>query len=257
MSISSVLSLFGWSFGPFPVPVEIKSAVERRRGQGRPVGRRGTRLALGGAEHGRSLPPTEAIGKPSRARRASFGLLFFIVGLAHGGMPMAHVASGDQTIAAAIDEASRRFDLPQSWIRIVLKQESGGRVRAMSPKGAMGLMQLMPSTWSALSAELALGDDPFEPRANILAGSAYLRQMYDRFGSPGFLAAYNAGPTRYERYLAGLAALPAETRDYVGRLAPKIYAGGTPSMPPGSPDWRGSSLFVSPESSLVWRSAGP
>ncbi|MGH1557443.1 lytic transglycosylase domain-containing protein [Caulobacter segnis] len=72
--------------------------------------------------------------------------------------------------------------------------ESGGDPRAVSPKGAMGLMQLMPGTWRDLSVQHDLGADPFDRRANVLAGAAYLRQLFDRFGRKGFLAAYNAGP---------------------------------------------------------------
>ena len=67
-------------------------------------------------------------------------------------------------------------------------------MRAISPKGAMGLMQLMPETWAALRARYGLGRDAFDPHDNILAGAAFLREMHDRYGSPGFLAAYNAGP---------------------------------------------------------------
>src|SRR3546814_8835382 len=74
-----------------------------------------------------------------------------------------------------------------------------------------------------------LGGDPYDPRDNILAGAAYLRAMYDRFGYPGLFAAYNAGPARYERHLRTGQALPAETRDYIAQLA-KVPA--TPSMPP-------------------------
>ena len=67
-----------------------------------------------------------------------------------------------------------------------------------------------------------LGADPFDPHDNILAGAAYLRELHDRYGSPGFLAAYNAGPARYEDHLATGQPLPAETRAYVALLAPLI-----------------------------------
>jgi soluble lytic murein transglycosylase-like protein len=75
----------------------------------------------------------------------------------------------------------------------------------------MGLMQIMPLTWSELRARYDLGVDPYDPRDNILAGAAYLRELYQRFGTPGFLAAYNAGPTRYESHLATGRSLPDET----------------------------------------------
>lgn len=257
MSFAPILSLFGWSSGAFPVPVETASAVERRRGQGRPAGRRGTRLALGGAEHGRKVFEIETIGKPSRARRAAVALSFLIIGLGQGRSAAAEDVRRDQIISAAIDEAASRFGLPDPWIRIVMDQESGGRTAAVSAKGAMGLMQLMPATWRDMSRELALGDNPFDPRANILAGSAYLRRMYDRYGAPGFLAAYNAGPARYERYLAGSASLPTETQNYVLRLAPRLAGGGAPPVSVPTPDWRMSGLFVSPGASAAWRSVGP
>src|SRR3546814_17844195 len=100
-----------------------------------------------------------------------------------------------------------------------MRVESRGDVRAVSPKGAMGLMQLMPDTWASLRVRLGLGANPYDPRDNILAGAAYLREMHDRYGSPGFLAAYNAGPGRYEEALAGRP-LPAETRAYeIGRAS--------------------------------------
>lgn len=133
-------------------------------------------------------------------------------------------AAGDP-YAAIVAEASRRFGIPKSWIRAVMRAESTGDVRAISPVGAMGLMQIMPDTWADLRLRHRLGRDPYSPRDNILAGAAYLREMHDRYGSPGFLAAYNAGPGRYEEYLAGRRALPAETRAYVAALAPLVGGG--------------------------------
>ena len=75
-----------------------------------------------------------------------------------------------------------------------MQAESGGDARALSPKGAMGLMQIMPGTWAELRLRYGLGADPYDPHDNITAGAAYLREMHDRYGEPGFLAAYNAGP---------------------------------------------------------------
>ena len=126
-----------------------------------------------------------------------------------------------------IDEASARFSVPGSWIRAVMQQESGGHEYLdgrpiTSSAGAIGLMQLMPDTYADLQAQYNLGGDPFEPRDNILAGTAYIRQMYDKYGSPGFLAAYNAGPARVDDYLAGVSGLPAETVDYVAAITPHL-----------------------------------
>ena len=79
-----------------------------------------------------------------------------------------------------IHEASNRFALPEHWIRAIIKIESAGDAHAVSHRGAMGLMQLMPGTWIELSVRHGLGLDPFDPRENILAGTAYLKEMHDR-----------------------------------------------------------------------------
>ena len=106
-----------------------------------------------------------------------------------------------------------------------MRIESGGDPRAVSPAGAMGLMQIMPKTYAELRARHRLGPNAYDPRDNILAGAAYLREMFDRYGSPGFLAAYNAGPLRYDQHLATGRPLPAETRTYVAMLSPMIGGG--------------------------------
>lgn len=126
--------------------------------------------------------------------------------------------------AAEIARASARFALPEQWIRRVIRAETGGEAilggqPVVSRAGAMGLMQLMPGTWRDMRLALRLGPDPNEPADNIMAGTAYLRAMYDRFGYPGLFAAYNAGPARYSDFLAGRRGLPAETRAYVAAVA--------------------------------------
>jgi cell division septation protein DedD len=121
-----------------------------------------------------------------------------------------------------IQQASRRFDVPERWIREVMRQESGGRVSATSRVGAMGLMQVMPGTYAELTRRYGLGGDAYHPWDNIMAGTAYLREMYELYGSPAFLAAYNAGPRRLEEYLWGNRGLPDETRNYVARIGPRI-----------------------------------
>jgi hypothetical protein len=88
----------------------------------------------------------------------------------------------------------------------------------------MGLMQIMPDTYDDLRQRHALGDDPFEPHDNIMGGAAYIRELYDRYGAPGFLAAYNAGPSRLDDYLGGGDPLPDETVNYVASIAPRIAA---------------------------------
>ena len=121
-----------------------------------------------------------------------------------------------------VREAAARFGVPGHWVRAVMHQESGGQQQATSSAGAMGLMQVMPATYEGLRERYQLGDDPYDPHNNILAGTAYIREMYDRFGSPGFLAAYNAGPDRVDNYLARRAALPNETVNYVAAIAPNL-----------------------------------
>ncbi|RTL91046.1 lytic transglycosylase domain-containing protein [Novosphingobium sp. HII-3] len=176
-----------------------------------------------------------AAGRHRVARQAGLLLLsgLFLVG-APSAVTLAQSAPMERPdptdpYAAYIAEAAQRFGIPAAWIRAVMRVESANAVRAVSPKGAMGLMQIMPVTWTALRARYALGLDPFNPRDNILAGAAYLSEMYDRYGSPGFLAAYNAGPGRYEEYLAGRP-LPVETRTYVAALLP-IIGGGDLTAP--------------------------
>ena len=117
-----------------------------------------------------------------------------------------------------ITEAARRFGLPPHWIRAVMKQESGFNPRATSRAGAMGLMQVMPATYAELRRRHGLGADPYDPRDNILAGAAYLRELHDRFGLEGMLPAYNAGPGRYLQHRDEGRPLPLETRDYVARI---------------------------------------
>lgn len=143
---------------------------------------------------------------------------------------------------AHIAEASKRFGIPESWIRAVIEAESNSDPRAVSPKGAVGLMQLMPNTWAELRDRHGLGADPFNPRANILAGTAYLKAMQDRFGYPALFAAYNVGPGRYQAHLRGARPLPAEIRDYVARIAGMLAGAGdltsdgTNSPPTGTPN---------------------
>ena len=167
--------------------------------------------------------------------------------LAQAAMPGHVVAAHPHD--AHIAEASQRFGIPTTWIIAVMRTESAGDVRAISSAGAMGLMQVMPDTWADLRIRHALGRDPFEPRDNILAGTAYLREMWDRYGNvAAMLAAYNAGPGRYDEYRATARPLPAETRAYVALLAPALGSSApsdrprTVLQPPA--DWREAPLFV-------------
>ena len=192
---------------------------------------------------------------PSRVTALALSLL---CGLHVNGLPSApalaetpppETVTARDPLAAAIAEAAARFAIPEPWIRAVIAVESAGDPRAVSHAGAMGLMQVMPGTWAALRQQHALGDDPFDPRDNILAGTAYLRAMLDRYGNTGaMLAAYHAGPGRYDAYLQTGRVLPAETRAYVAALAPLIggaaASGGPSAAPSPPPDWRDATLFV-------------
>ncbi|WP_083967154.1 lytic transglycosylase domain-containing protein [Methylosinus sp. R-45379] len=188
--------------------------------------------------------------------RARFTLLL-LIGLAPactlGGVLPAKAAPIERPTdrdpyAVHVAEAARRFGIPAAWIRAVMQIESRGQRDAVSPKGAIGLMQIMPDTWSELRARYALAGDPFDPRDNIIAGTAYLRELHERYGSPGFLAAYNAGPRRYEDYRDGRRSLPSETAAYVAALAPLIE--GNDSARPairaisGLSPWTKAPLFV-------------
>ncbi len=149
-------------------------------------------------------------------------------------------------LAAFVAEASHRFGIPATWIRAVMRAESFGDVRAVSPKGAIGLMQIMPETWAGLRQRYRLGANPFDAHDNIIAGAAYLRELHDRYGIPGFLAAYNAGPARWEDHLATGRPLPAETRAYLTRLAPIIggsSADDTAILAAVVKSWSEASLF--------------
>jgi soluble lytic murein transglycosylase-like protein len=144
-------------------------------------------------------------------------------------MPVATVHAGTDHWQPIIAKAAQRYDIPESWIRAVMQAESGGDPHAVSHKGAMGLMQIMPGTWGELRGQLGLGVDPFDPHDNVFAGAAFLRAMRDRYGYPGLFAAYNAGPARYDQHLKTGTPLPAETQRYIAALA---QAPAEATMPP-------------------------
>ena len=140
-----------------------------------------------------------------------------------------------------IAEAATRFHVPPDWVRAVMRQESGGHQYMngrpiTSYAGAMGLMQLTGPTYQMLRDRYGLGDDPYYPRDNILAGTAYIAELYRRFGSPEFLAAYNAGPRTLDDYHAGKrSALPDQTVQYLAAVGPRLSPyGGTATYAPVS-----------------------
>lgn len=149
---------------------------------------------------------------------------------------------------AHVTEASQRFGIPEAWIWSVMRVESAGNPTATSHAGAMGLMQVMPGTYAELRSRYGLGPNPYDPRNSILAGAAYLREMHDRYGSAGFLAAYNAGPGRWEAYVSRGRPLPAETVAYMARLGPMVGGSAAPApavvMRADRTAWTRAALFV-------------
>jgi hypothetical protein len=168
------------------------------------------------------------------------------VSITHAQQQAPHLAGGlAQTnfTAGFVETASQRFAIPASWIQAVMQVESRGVVHAVSPRGAMGLMQIMPDTWAELRSRYGLGPDPFDPHDNIIAGTAYLRELLDRFGERGFLAAYNAGPSRYEEHLATGKPLPPETLAYISAIA-SLPDTASLDGANSAASWTSSSLFI-------------
>ena len=116
-----------------------------------------------------------------------------------------------------IANASQQYGVAFPLLKAIIKAESGFDPRAVSKKGAKGLMQIMPQNFKLLGIK-----DPFDPSQNIHAGARYFKQMYDRFGKLALsLAAYNAGPKAVERYKT----VPPyeETEEYVKRVLKFYY----------------------------------
>jgi soluble lytic murein transglycosylase-like protein len=125
-------------------------------------------------------------------------------------------------------QASKKFKVPAEWIRAVMRQESGGRtmmignVPIVSGAGAMGIMQVMPGTYTEMAAQYGLGADPYDPQDNIFAGTAYLRWLHGKYGYPAMFAAYNDGPGNIEDHLYRGRPLPKETRGYIANIAKSL-----------------------------------
>jgi hypothetical protein len=112
---------------------------------------------------------------------------------------------------AIFEAAAKEWNVHPQLLRAIAKQESGGNPRAVSPKGATGVMQIMPSTGKELGVT-----DLTDPTQSIYGGAKYLSQMLDKYGRPELaLAAYNAGPGRVDAFIAGRGQLPNETQAYV------------------------------------------
>jgi soluble lytic murein transglycosylase-like protein len=111
-----------------------------------------------------------------------------------------------------IQRASKTYGVEPDLIRAVIRAESNFRSESTSPKGAMGLMQIMPATAKDLGIR-----DAYDPNENIMGGTRYLKGLLDRYGGdvPTALAAYNWGMGNVERRPEKL---PRETRDYINRI---------------------------------------
>lgn len=243
LSFRTAIPLFGRMLHHSSVPTDNCAVVARSGGPGRPNGRREAALPWTGASTTAGLRLFEG------SLRAVVPLLIALtvsnataVAETRPAEPSASYRAGDP-VSEFVEQASRRFGVPARWIRAVLDVESAGDRRARSPKGAMGLMQIMPATWAELRERYNLGNDPYDPRENILAGTAYLRELLDRYGSPGVFAAYNAGPSRYEEHLAG-GSLPDETRAYVTKLANLLAIQLPPRWTPSGQSSATETLFV-------------
>ena len=161
--------------------------------------------------------------------------------------PAAAASRGIDTCARHAPEAARRSGLPVDVILRVMHAESRGRPRAVSHKGATGCMQIMPATWAYLTRRHGLGDDPFDPRMNMIGGALYLAELARQFGFPGAYSAYNAGPGRYQRHMRGGAPLPAETVAYTAQItgtAPVPARSGFTGRPATLPRWQEAELFA-------------
>ena len=239
---------------PF-VPLGRRPAGARSEGQGRPPA-------------GASRAPFTGASTLAGWRRSGGGaavglavLLLVSPGAALAQDAPAERAAARHPYAVHVTDAARRFGLPEAWIWAVMRVESDGDVRAVSSAGARGLMQIMPATWAGLRARYRLGRDPFDPRDNIMAGAAYLREMHDRYCNvTAMLAAYNAGPGRYDEHLSRGRPLPAETRAYLAKLASITGGAGDTQLaaaPPSDPyAWRRAALFAVRSAAASDRGAG-
>lgn len=245
MRVSFIPWFAGKPSHPF-VPLGHRPAGARSEDQGRP--------SAGAPRTPLSVASTLAGWRRSGAGALSaFTVTLFIcvapIGTALAQDAPAVRAAAVHPYAGHVADAARRFGIPEAWIWAVMRVESNGDSRALSTAGAMGLMQIMPATWASLRARYGLGADPYDVRDNVMAGAAYLREMYDRYGdATAMLAAYNAGPGRYDDYRSRGRPLPAETRAYLARLASITGGGGEVQLaaaPLSDPfAWRRAALFV-------------
>ena len=160
-------------------------------------------------EHFEAAPEDRAAANPEQAASGSPPL----AKNAKDGAPLSRSDSHPLDLNEVVNSASGKYRLDPDLVNSVIKAESGFNVRAVSRKGAQGLMQLMPGTASKLGVP-----NSFDPKANVEGGTKYLRELLERydFDLIKALAAYNAGPQRVEQY--GGVPPYYETRAYVARI---------------------------------------
>ncbi|MBI4638036.1 MAG: lytic transglycosylase domain-containing protein [Candidatus Rokubacteria bacterium] len=158
------------------------------------------------------------------------------------------LSRSQQAYAGEIRAAAARYDVSERLISAVIRVESSFNPRAVSRRGARGLMQLMPATASTLGVQ-----DSFDPGENIDGGVRHLRGLIDRFGTnlPLVLAAYNAGEQAVVAY-GGIPPYP-ETRDYVARVL-RLLDG-----PQGDPEWRSRAVYqrIEPDGTITYTNIPP
>lgn len=150
------------------------------------------------------------------------------------GGPLKSPRLSDTRMEGLIEKDSKKYGLDPSLVRAVIQTESGFDCTAVSPKGAMGLMQLMPTTAARLGVY-----NPFDPADNIKGGVRYLSRMLARFGGnlPLALAAYNAGPQSIEQW-GSIPPYP-ETRSYVRKVLHSYGMGSLSGLQLAGGAWRG------------------
>jgi hypothetical protein len=243
----SAFPLFDRMLHHSSAPTEIRKAAGRSGGPGRPIGRREAALPWTGAS---TVACLRRLGTAACivVRVLSFAIVPVNAAQADNasaGHPASVRPAG--SFANLIEEASRRFAVPVHWIRAVMTLESAGDVRARSPKGAMGLMQIMPETWARSAHASSLRRRSLRSARQHPGGRGVPPRAAPPIWLTRFPCAYNAGPGRYEHYLAGRP-LPAETRADVAALAP-LFGGGEFAGPISvavghSRSWTEAPLFI-------------
>lgn len=196
------------------------------------------------AEKPRAAPAGAPPGRRARAIRAATAAAALAAFLAAGVLVMSRPDAPDAGWSSLVHRWSGEYGVDPDLVFAVIECESAGRPGAVSRAGAVGLMQIMPATGSAIAAELDLPSpsraDLFDPEVNVRFGAFYLARMLDRFSDESLaLAAYNAGPANVRRWMREnpgadgpsvvRASAYGETRAYVAKVLEARAARRTPS----------------------------